>query len=136
MKFVISNNKGQAKQHEVEDASGTYGLKIGDTFSGDVIGLEGYELVIRGGSDTAGFPMRRDVQGLARKRIYTTKGIGVKVKKKGERVRKTVRGNTISERISQVNVLITKIGKEDMFAEAKPEEAAEGGAPAEDAKKE
>ena len=134
MKFVISNNKGQAKQLEVEDASGVFGLKVGEKFSGDVIGLDGYELEIRGGSDTAGFPMRRDVQGLARKRIFTTKGLGVRVKKKGERVRKSVRGNTISESIAQVNVLITKMGKEDMFAEPKPEEAAEGDAPAEEAK--
>ncbi len=136
MKFVVSNNKGKAKQIEVEDASAVYGLKVGDTFSGNTIGLDGYELEIRGGSDASGFPMRRDVQGLARKRILSTKGLGVNVKRSGERIRKTVRGNTISEAIAQVNVYIKKQGKEDIFAEPAPEAPAEGEAPAEEKKEE
>lgn len=124
MKFVISNKKGKAKQHEVEDASAVYGVKIGDKFLGEKIGLEGYEFEVRGGTDDAGFPMRRDVQGDIRRKILITKSLGNRDKIKGRRKRKSVSGNTIGEATAQVNVLVLKVGADDMFAEPVAEEAA------------
>lgn len=131
MKFVISNDKGQSKQVEVEEASAVYGIKLGDKFSGDKIDLEGYEFEVRGGTDDAGFPMRRDVQGATRRKILITKSTGNRNKTKGMRKRKTVAGNTIGEATAQVNLRALKIGKDDMFAEPVAEEA-----PAEEKKEE
>ncbi|MBT3304459.1 30S ribosomal protein S6e [Candidatus Woesearchaeota archaeon] len=135
MKLVISDKKGKAKQIEFEDEKALRGLKIGDKLEGSSIGLEGYEFEIRGGSDSAGFPMRRDVQGEERKRILVTNSLGAHIKRKGMRKRKTVRGNTVSIATAQLNLYVIKAGKEDIFAEAKAEgEAKEGDAPKEEAK--
>jgi len=134
MKLVIANKKGQAKQVEIEivDERKLYGSKIGDKISGDDFGFEGFEFEVKGGSDTSGFPMRRDVQGPERKAILTTKSLGNIVKRKGIRTRKTVRGNTVSDSISQLNLYIVKEGKVNMFEEPKAEEEA----PAEETKEE
>jgi len=123
MKLVISNKKGQAKQIEIEiaDEKKLYGFKIGDTISGNDFGLEGYDFEIKGGSDTSGFPMRRDVQGPERKAILSTKSLGNLIKRKGKRTRKTVRGNTVSDSIAQLNLYIIKEGKENIFEEPKEE---------------
>jgi len=77
---------------------------------GAIIGLKGYKLQIRGGTDKDGFPMRKDVHGTERRRILISSGPGFKKKRKGERRRKGVRGNVISEFIEQVNVKVTKQG--------------------------
>ena len=101
-----------------DDAKSLYGKRIGDTFRGELFGKAGYEVQITGGSDNAGFPMRRDAQGVGRRQILTTRGIGNQVTPKGTRVRKTVAGNTVSEFTSQLNVKVVKPGKEPL-AEAK-----------------
>lgn len=123
MKLVISNKKGQAKQVEIEvtDERKLYGSKIGDKVSGNDFGFEGYEFEVKGGSDTSGFPMRRDVQGPERKAILATKSLGNLVKRKGKRTRKTVRGNTVSDSIAQLNLYVLKEGKENIFEEPKAE---------------
>jgi len=127
MKAVISNKEGKDKQVELDEtqSASLNGAKIGDKISGDSIGLEGYELEIKGGTDDAGFPMRRDVQGTLRKRILATSGTGLHIDRKGMRKRKSVRGNTISDVIAQVNLYIIKQGSEDLFTEPKPEAPAE-----------
>jgi len=59
-KLVISDPKtGKSTQKEVQDANAKklMGLKIGQTFKGEIIDLTGYEFEIRGGSDSAGFMM-------------------------------------------------------------------------------
>ena len=119
MKLVISDKKGKAKQIEFEDEKSLRGLKIGGKLEGSKIGFEGYEFEIRGGSDSAGFPMRRDVQGEERKRILVTDSLGAHIKRKGMRKRKTVRGNTVSISTAQLNLYVIKTGTKDIFAEAK-----------------
>jgi len=111
-KIVISDPKTRrAYQKEVEkQASGLIGKKIGDTFSGNVLGLSGYEFQITGGSDKEGFPMRRDVEGTARKKILLSSSPGFHPKRKGQRKRKSIRGNTVSTAISQINVKVVKYG--------------------------
>jgi small subunit ribosomal protein S6e len=68
-------------------------------------------LKITGGSDKDGFPMHPDVEGIGRKRILLTGPPGFHPRLKGERRRKTVRGNTISEDIVQINCKIVKRGE-------------------------
>ena len=71
-KVVIADpKKGKSYQKEVKEdsAKGFLGLKIGDKVKGELLDLAGYEFEITGGSDYAGFPMRADVPGAARKRI-------------------------------------------------------------------
>ncbi|MBI2545966.1 30S ribosomal protein S6e [Candidatus Woesearchaeota archaeon] len=113
-KLVISDPKsGKSYQREVKDpdSSALIGRKIGDTVKGDEFGLAEYEFMITGGSDYCGFPMRKDVSGIARKRILAVKGIGVGKVGKGVRHKKTIAGNTIHPRISQINLKILKEGK-------------------------
>ncbi len=54
--------------------------------------------------------MRKDVPGMARKRILTARSTGFKPKDKGVRKRITVCGNTISPNIAQINMKVIKKG--------------------------
>jgi small subunit ribosomal protein S6e len=137
-KLVISDpQSGKSVQREAKDdaAKSFLGLKIKDKVKGEIIDLTGYEFEITGGSDNCGFPMRYDVMGIARKRIVDVKGVGFKnklrrpnPKKKGWRTiegmrqKKTVAGNTVHEKITQINLKVVKKGKEDIFAAAPKEE--------------
>ena len=47
--------------------------------------------------------MRSDIHSSARKYVLLSKGVGLQDAKAGQRVRKLMRGNTISEEIYQVN---------------------------------
>ena len=121
-KVVISDPKtGLSVQREVNDpaAKAFLGLKIGDTIKGEVIDLQGYEFEISGGSDFCGFPMRKDVLGVGRKKILSYVGTGVRKQEKGMLQRKTVCGNTIHAKIVQVNLKAVKVGATDIFAEVK-----------------
>lgn len=109
-KVVINDVKtGKSYQKIVNDAS-LIGKKVKDKFDGKLVGLQGYELEITGGSDSAGFPMRRDVETSGRKKLLLTKGPAVHIVSKGMKKRKTVRGNTISEQIHQINAKIVNYG--------------------------
>jgi len=111
-KVVISDPKARkAYQKEIDQGqTGLLGKKIGDKFSGNHIGLSGYELEVTGGSDKEGFPMRKDVEGLGRKKILLSHPPGFHPKSRGRRKRKSVRGNTISPQISQINVKVVTYG--------------------------
>lgn len=125
-KVVISDPKGgKSYQREVDSTEITIfkRKKIGDKIDGKLLGLEGYEFEITGGSDKSGFPMRKDVEGIARKRVLITGGVGLRKARKGNRIRKTVRGNTVSLNTSQINMKILKYGKAKLEAEAKEGEA-------------
>ncbi len=111
-KVVISDPKTRrAYQKELDsDKSGLINRKLGEKLSADFIGLSGYEVEITGGSDKEGFPMRKDVEGPGRKKILLSAGPGFYPKLKGQRKRKSIRGNTISEATSQINLKIVKHG--------------------------
>jgi len=120
IKLVIGLKDGKSVQKVVktDDAKRLVGLKIGESFKGESMNLSGYEFMITGGSDIAGFPMRRDVLGTGRKKIWSTKGVGIKdIVGKGTRIRKNVGGNTISTNTVQVNVKILKEGKSPLEAD-------------------
>jgi len=100
------------------------GAKIGDTIKGEDIDLPGYEFQVTGGSDHCGFPMRKGIAG-TRKRILALKSVGFRGGRRGMRKRKTVCGEAVHAKISQINLKILKQGKEKLFEakEAKKEEA-------------
>ncbi|MDK6028566.1 30S ribosomal protein S6e [Ignisphaera sp. 4213-co] len=87
------------------EASRLIGMRIGDRIDGSVIGFPNIVLEIRGGSDLAGFPMRKDISGAVKKYVLLSSGPGYRPKEEGERRRKLVRGNTISEDIVQINTV-------------------------------
>jgi small subunit ribosomal protein S6e len=127
-----SSGKSAKRELSAEEARMLIGKKLGDKIAGDSIGLEGYEFQITGGSDYCGFPMRKDVPSAARKRVLITKSVGLKKAgkekiRKGMRKRRTLAGNTIYPRTSQINLKILKKGKEALFAktEEKQEEQAD-----------
>jgi len=111
-KIVVSDPKAKkAYQKELDQGqAGLLGKKIGDKFSGSHLGLAGFELEVTGGSDKEGFPMRRDVEGPGRKKILLSHGPGFHAASKGRRKRKSIRGNTISPSISQINLKIVTYG--------------------------
>lgn len=92
------------------------GKRIGDIVKGGLIGFANYEFEITGGSDSSGFPMRKDVHGPVKKRILVSKrAIGYKPPRKGEKRRKTVRGNEITSDMTLINLKILKYGESEIF---------------------
>lgn len=139
-KFVISEPETRkAYQVEVDQnrAVGLMGKKIGEEFDGDIIGLSGYSLKITGGTDKDGFPMHPQVKGMGRKKVLLANAPCYHPKSKGQRKRKMVRGDTISDAIAQINVKVLKKGakpleeiapskkKEEKKVEVKEEKKAE-----------
>ncbi|MCX6815477.1 MAG: 30S ribosomal protein S6e [Candidatus Aenigmarchaeota archaeon] len=127
-KFVIGN-KGKSYQVEKEQGDApVLGKKIGDNISGDFLNLPGYELQITGGSDKDGFPMKKDVEGIMRRKIVITRGIGLRSKIGGLRRRRTLRGNAISPDVSQINCKVVKEGEtplEEILGKKKEEKKEE-----------
>ncbi|MCD6514196.1 MAG: 30S ribosomal protein S6e [Candidatus Asgardarchaeum sp.] len=127
-KVVISDPKtGKSRQIEVKDekARALIDKKIGDIIDGELIGVSGVKLQITGGSDIAGFPMRADIEGPIKKYILLSGGVGFRPRRKGERRRKLVRGNTISEDIVQINMKIIYPEKPKRVKKKKVEEEKE-----------
>ena len=129
---VISDTKtGKSYQTMVSGhhANSLIGKKIGDEFDGIFVGLPGYKLVVRGGSDKEGFPMRRDLPGPRRRAVLVSKSTGFNPGVKGVRRRRNFRGNTISPEIIQINLKISAHGSKPL-EDAFKTKAAEPGAPA------
>jgi len=125
LKFVISDpSTGKSVQVEA-DGDPLYGKKIGDVFDGSVVGVPGTVLKITGGTDRDGFPMRPDLEGTARKKLLVSGGPGYRPRRKGVRKRKSLRGNTISPDISQVNCVVVKGDVSSLFS--KKEESSDEG---------
>ncbi len=122
-KLVISEGTN-SYQMEVEAAESKkfMGLKIGEEFDASLIGLNGYKLKITGGSDKNGFPMKKDIEGPRRIRSLLSGGKGFHPHRTGQRRRKTVRGNTISDDIVQINTIVTEKGSKEIEELLKSEE--------------
>jgi small subunit ribosomal protein S6e len=89
-----------------ERTSAFLGLKIGDEVDGSILGLRGVKLIITGGSDISGFPMRPDVPGPVKKKALLAGPPGFRPSENGERRRKMIRGNTIALDTVQINTMI------------------------------
>ena len=102
--MITINDPKTGKSYKKEaDAQMYMNKKIGDVVSGVVLGLKGYDLEITGGSDMSGFPMRKDLVSLGRKRPLVVSGVGAAPKEKGVKQRKSVHGNHVDENIAQLN---------------------------------
>ena len=103
-KLTISDKQGKSitKELKEKDANPFVGLNIGNEVDAVTVGLSG-KIRIMGGSDKSGVPMRADIHSGSRKYVLLSKGVGLNDAEKGKRVRKLVRGNTISEEIYQIN---------------------------------
>lgn len=128
-KVVISDPEtGKSNVVELEDARAVplIGRKIGDVLDGTVVGLSGYKVLITGGTDSSGFPMRPDIHGGIKARVLIGRGIGYRAKGKGDRRRRTVRGNTITEDTAQINMkIIEKPSRKGRKSEEKTESKSE-----------
>jgi len=133
MPFKINiSSKGKTFKLEV-DNEGLIGKKIGEKIEGKELKkeLEGYELEITGTSDIAGFPGFKEIEGSSLKRVLLTYGKGMHKKPrregkkpvsspKGLRLKKSIRGNTISKDTIQINAKVIKLGDkklEEIFPE-------------------
>ena len=103
-KLTVSDVKGKSVTKELKesDANPLLGLQLGNETDAAIVGLNG-KLKLTGGSDKSGVPMRNDVHGAARKYVLLSKGVGLQDAETGQRVRKLMRGNTVSEEIYQIN---------------------------------
>jgi len=121
-KLTISDIKGKSVTKELKDsdANPLLGLQLGNETDASIAGLTG-KLKLTGGSDKSGVPMRNDVHGAARKRVLLSKGVGLQDAEIGQRKRKLMRGNTVSEEIYQVNCKFDG----ELPVEAPAEDAAE-----------
>ena len=120
-KLTISDIKGKSITKELKDsdANPLLGLELGKEADASIVGLSG-KLKLTGGSDKSGVPMRNDIHGSARQYVLLSKGVGLQDAESGQRVRKLMRGNTVSEEIYQVNC---KFDGELPVEEAPAEEA-------------
>jgi small subunit ribosomal protein S6e len=84
------------------------GRKLGELIDGSVAKMRGHKLKITGGSDKDGFPMRPNIHGGVRIGAILSEGVGFHSSQKGERQRKTLRGNVITEEIVQINMKIVE----------------------------
>ncbi len=124
-KVIVSDPEaGTSKVVELEEARAApfIGRRLGETLDGSAVDLPAHTVQILGGSDKDGVPMRGNVHGGVRRRVVLSGGAGFKAEKKGERRRKTVRGNIITDEIAQINMKIVE--RPAKPAEAKPEQTA------------
>ena len=115
MKITVGTTEGETHQIETEEPAQIYGKQIGEQFDGGIIGLEGYTLKVTGGTDRQGFPMRKSIEGMERKKILLEKGAGIQEEEDGVRRRKSVRGNTVSGEIEQLNTTVVEEGSKSVY---------------------
>jgi small subunit ribosomal protein S6e len=125
-KVIVSDPEtGTSSVLELEEAraSPLIGRRLGEIIDGSIVNLPGHKVQIMGGSDKDGFPMRQNVHGGVRRRVILSGGVGFKSKNTGERRRKTIRGNVITDEIVQVNM--KTVEKPKQSKEAKKEKVKE-----------
>jgi small subunit ribosomal protein S6e len=122
-KVIVSDPEtGTSKVVELEEARAVpfVGRKIGESLDGAVVDLPAHKLQIMGGSDRDGVPMRPNVHGGGRRKVVLSGGVGFNPKHPGQRRRKTLRGDVITDDIAQINTKI--IEKPKKPAESKSEQ--------------
>ncbi|NPA22765.1 MAG: 30S ribosomal protein S6e [Crenarchaeota archaeon] len=113
-KLVLADPmSGKSKQLEVKDphAQRLIGLRIGDIVDASVLkGIidlpQGFRIKITGGSGYEGAPMVPYIEGPVKKYVLASGPPGFHPRRRGERKRKLVRGNTINEQIVQINAVL------------------------------
>jgi small subunit ribosomal protein S6e len=130
MVFKVNISEKSGKTFKIESNSEQLiGKSLHDKIEGNEISpeLNDYEFEITGASDSAGFPSRENVEGVGLKKVLLNFGKDMKKRPKKEgkkkrsknrpkglRLRKTVRGQTISSAMVQINLKITKEGSKKL----------------------
>ena len=143
-KINISEKTGKTYKLELETEE-LVGKELHDKIEGKSLlpDLEGYELEIRGASDKSGFTSHENVPETGLKRILLSYGKAMRKrtrregkkkisnpKPKGLRLKRTVRGKTISSEIVQINLKVLKHGTKplsEIFPEQNREKEARPG---------
>ncbi len=149
LKINIPDKSGKTFKVELETEFFN-GKNLGNKISGKEIlpDLSDYEFEISGASDKSGFTAMEGVPGIGLKKALLSYGKGMHKRQKfegkkkrstqrpkGLRLKKTVRGETLSEAITQINLRVVKEGKKPLTEifesqakqkEAKPEEKESG----------
>lgn len=113
-KLVLADPlSGKSRQFEIKDpvAQKFIGLKIGDVVDASILkGVvnlpPGFKIKITGGSGIEGAPMVPFIRGPVKKYVLLSGPPGFHPRKSGERRRKLVRGDTISDQIVQINAVL------------------------------
>ncbi len=130
MAFKINIGEKSGKTWKVElDSQEILEKKLNDIIQGEILSpeLKGYEFEITGASDKSGFTSIKEIEGIGIKKVLLKYGKGMNKKPrkegkkkignptpKGLKLRKSVRGNTISEAISQINLKVIKEGNKKL----------------------
>ncbi len=128
-KVIVSDpENGTSKVVELEEARAVplIGRRIGETVDGAIVDLPAHKLKLVGGSDKDGVPIRGNVHGGGRRNVVLSGGVGFKPKKSGERKRKTVRGNIITDEIVQINAKIVEKPNKPKEEKAAPAASSSG----------
>ena len=110
-KVIVSDPEtGKSQSIEVEEAQAVplIGRKLGEVMDGAALKLSGYKLLITGGSDKDGFPMRPNIHGGVRVGAIISGGVGFHPTRGGERKRRTLRGKVITDAIVQINMKVVE----------------------------
>jgi ribosomal protein S6E (S10) len=115
MAFKINvGHKGRTFKLETDNEA-LIRMKIGDKLNGELISadLEGYQLEITGTSDISGFPgIKGQIGSQLRGLLLTRYDKGMRpTRPKGLRLKKSVRGEEVSDKTSQINTKVLKEGK-------------------------
>jgi ribosomal protein S6E (S10) len=124
MAFKINiSSKGKTYKLETENEV-LIGKKIGETIDGKDLSedLKGYVIEITGTSDISGIPGKKDLEGSIYHRKLLTLGFGMKDRRKGMRLKKTLRGEEISIKTIQINSIVKKEGSKKFSELTKKEE--------------
>ena len=123
---AVINDAKSGKSYQVpvagQGANSLIGKKIGDVVDGIFVGLPGYKLMITGGSDKDGFPMRKDLPGPRRKQLLVARGMGFRTKEVGLRKKISFRGSSICPDTIQLNMKISVPGPQAIDELIKKEE--------------
>jgi len=101
------------------------GKKLTDSVDLAALNITG-KAQITGGSTKTGCPMVPFVEGAIYKKVLLSDGLAFSAKHDGEKKRRTVFGNTISEEVEQVNLKIldidSKVNLDELFPKQEKKE--------------
>jgi small subunit ribosomal protein S6e len=128
-KVVVSDPK-TGRAYNVDASGGAAGVivgkRIGDELDAGTLGLAGYRILITGASDRTGTTAKKGLPGAGRKRLLLAGGVGFHPTMDGERRRKMVRSNEITQDFVQVNARVTAYGEktlDELFPKVEGEKA-------------
>jgi small subunit ribosomal protein S6e len=128
--LVISDPKkaiSKATTLEGPRAQALVGKNIGEEVDGKLLGIGNLRVKITGGTDKDGIPMRFDLQGGAKRKAVLSGGVGYRPTNKGQRVRRLLRGRTVTEDTLQINSVLVSGELERQEKAEKQEKTEEAG---------